>query len=185
MDLFRIIANRRSVKKFKSRRPNWRKIIEAIDYAKYSPMAGGNFSLKFILVSNKEKINKIADAAQQDFIKKVSYVVVFCSDSKRTENLYGKRSERYLRQQAGAAIQNFLLAIERNGLSTCWVGHFVDNQIKSVLNIPEDIEVEAVFPIGHAYEKPKRRKVERNLDNLLYFDSYNNKKMKEIKTVDV
>lgn len=185
MQLDKAIKQRHSVRKFKKKKPDWRDIIEAIDFTRYAPMAGNNFSLKFILVSDKEKIEKIAEAAQQDFIKQVDYLVVACTNPKRTKNAYGKRGERYLKQQAGAGIQNFLLAIEDKGLSTCWVGHFVDEQIKKILDVPKDIDIEAIFPIGYEYKKPKTRKAKIELDRILYFDKYKNKKMKKIKTLNI
>jgi nitroreductase len=184
MELNKSIKQRKSVRKFKSKKPDWREIIECIDVMRYAPMAGGIFTLKFILTDDKEKIKKIAEACQQDFVKEAKYVLAVCTDKKKTINAYEERGERYCRQQAGAAIQNFLLKIEEKGLSTCWVGHFVDGQIKRVLNIPEEIDVEAVFPIGYEYKKrePKRK---IDLDNVLYFEKYKNKKMKNPKKLDV
>jgi nitroreductase len=143
---------------------------------KFAPMAGDNFSLKFVLVDDKEIIKKLADLSEQDFISKTDYVVVVCSDGNRTENLFKDRAKKYLRQQAGAAIQNFLLKLTEVGLATTWVGHFYDDKIKRLLKIPEEIEVEALFPIGYANEKPKM-KLKRDLDNFLYFNKYGNKKM--------
>src|SRR3990172_3189658 len=122
MELDKAIKGRSSVKKFNSKKPDWRDIIEAIDAARYAPMAGGNYTLKFILVSDEEKINQIAQACQQDFISQVSYVVVACSNASRTTNSYGKQGEVYVRQQAGAAMENFMLKLQDFGLSTCWVG---------------------------------------------------------------
>lgn len=177
MSVDKLIKARRSIREFKSTKPNWRTIIECIDSTRYSPMAGNNFSLKFILVDNKEKIKQLAEASQQDFISKTHYVVVVCSSPKRTEILYEERGKKYLRQQAGAAIQNFLLKLTESKLATCWVGHFIDDQIKEILSIPEDIEVEALFPIGYASKKPKDKRI-IELDTILYFNEYDNKKMK-------
>jgi len=181
MELNKAIHSRRSVKKFSSKKPDWRDIIEAIDSARYAPMAGGNCNLKFILVDDKEKIQKIADCCQQDFIKKVDFLVVMCSKSSRILNAYGEKGETYARQQAGAAIENFLLSIQDSGLATCWVGHFVENNVKTILAIPEDVNVEALFPIGYEFSKPKTRKEPIDLDNILYFNKYKNKKMKPVK----
>ncbi len=185
MELNRAIQSRKSVRKFKDKKPDWRDIIECIDSARYAPMAGNNFSLKFILVDDKEKIQKIADAAQQPFISQTKYVVVVCSDSARPKNIYEKRGEVFVRQQAGAAIQNFLLKIQEAGLSACWVGYFVEEQIKRELKIPEGVQIEAVFPIGYEFEKQKTRKVKIDIDRILYFNEYKNKKMKKIKKLDV
>lgn len=181
MKLDKAIKSRKSVRKFKSKKPEWRNIVEAIDAARYAPMAGGNYTLKFILVSDKEKIEKLSKAAQQDFVSEASYVVVACSNPKRTINAYEKRGERYVRQQAGAGIQNFWLKLIETGLSTCWIGHFTDSQVKRILKIPEDIDVDAIFPIGFEYKKSKTRKAPIELDNVLYFEEYGEKKMNKPK----
>lgn len=185
MDLDKAIQSRTSIRKFSSKKPDWRDIIECIDAARYAPMAGGSYSLKFILVDNPETIKKIAEASQQDFIAHAHYVVVVCSNPSKTINAYGKQGEVYVRQQAGAAIQNFLLKIEEAGLSTCWVGYFVENQIKRILKIPEETNIEAIFPIGFEYEKKRTKKAKIELDNILYFNLYGNKRMKEPEKMDV
>lgn len=185
MELDKAIHSRRSVRKFKTKKPDWRDIIECIDAARYSPMAGGMYSLKFILIDDESTIQKLAEAAQQHFISRAQYVVVVCSNPSRTINSFEERGKVYCRQQAGAAIENFLLKIKEKGLATCWVGAFVERLVKKALDIPEKIDVEAMFPIGYEFEKPKTRKIKIDLDNILYFNRYGNKKMKKIKTLDV
>ncbi len=180
----KIIQSRTSVKKFKSKKPDWRDILECIDSARFAPMAGNQFSPRFILIDDEKKIQKLAEVAEQPFIAKAQYVVVVCSNKKLTMNAYEDRGERYIKQQVGAAIQNFLLKINQMGLATCWVGHFYDEKIKHLLKIPDDIDVEAFFPIGYAWEKTKpKRKTE--LDNILYFNEYKNKKMNPGKKMNI
>ena len=178
MELNKAITSRSSVKKFSKKKPDWRKIIEAIDMARYAPMAGNLFSLKFILVSDKEKIQKLAEVSEQEFIAEAQYVVVVCSNPSRTLNAYEERGENYLKQQAGAGIQNFLLKLEDFGLSACWIGHFTDEHVKKILEIPKEINVEAFFPIGYESEIAKtkqKRKIE--LDRILYFEKYGKSRM--------
>lgn len=184
MDLDKAIQNRKSVKHYSEKSPNWRDILECIDSARYAPMAGNVYSMKFILVSEKETIQKIAEASQQDFISKAKYVVIACSDCKKTLNAYGERAEKFCRQQAGAAIENFLLSLENKGLQTCWVGYFVDYLVKEALKIPDDIEVEALFPIGLSSKKlgetrKPARKIE--LDRIIYFDKWGKRRMGEVR----
>ncbi|MEK6812064.1 MAG: nitroreductase family protein [Nanoarchaeota archaeon] len=179
MELDKAIKSRSSVRKFKSKKPDWRDIIECIDVARFIPKAGGNYTLKFILVEDKESIKKITDACQQDFIAQAHYVVVVCSNPSRLINAYGKQGENYSRQHAGAGIQNFLLKLEEVGLSTCWVGYFVESQIKKALSIPDEVNVEAVFPIGFEFEKKRTKKAPIDLDRILYFNIYGKDKMKD------
>ena len=184
MELDEAIKNRRSVRKFKDKKPNWRDILDCIDSMRYNPMAGDNFTLKFILVDDKEKIEKLAKAAQQDFMSETKYVLIVCSDPARTVNAYEERGEIYCRQQAGAAIQTFLLKITEVGLATCWIGHFIDEQVKRELKIPEKINVEAMLPIGYEFKEPVTRRIKSNLDNALYFNIYKNKKMRKIRKIE-
>jgi len=184
MELDKTIQNRHSVRKFSNKKPDWRTIIECIDSARYAPMAGGNYTLKFIMVNDEEKIRKIAEACQQQHVSQVKFIVVACSNPSRTKNAYGKTGEAYCRQQAGAAIENFLLKIEESGLATCWVGYFAEEQIKSILKIPTECNVESVFPIGYEYERARTRKAKIEMDRILYFNEYGNVKMKEQKVVD-
>lgn len=174
--LDKIIQSRRSIKKYKSKTPDWRVILECVDSMRYAPMAGNNFSLKFILVEDPEKISKLAEYSEQNFIADAQYAVIVCTVPTRTKTAYEERGEKYLKQQAGAAIQNFLLKITEAGLATCWVGHFYDDKVKRLLKIPDDAEVEAIFPIGYALEKPKKRELV-NFDSVMYFGHYGNKKM--------
>ena len=176
MDLNKAIQSRKSVRSFKNKKPDWRKIIECIDAARYAPMAGNNYTLKFILVDDKEKILHLLNAAQQDFFQNIHFVVVVCSDPTITENLYKERSKKYLPQQAGAAIENFLLKVQEKKLSTCWVGHFEESIVKRILRIPEGVTVEALFPIGYENKEFARRK-KVNIDAILFFNEYKNKKM--------
>jgi nitroreductase len=178
MDLDRAIKERQSIRKFNSKTPDWRKILECIAAAKYAPMAGNNFTLKFILVSDSEKIEKISENCEQPFINQAKYVVVVCSVPARIVNAYGKQGEVFARQQAGAAIENFLLKIEEEKLSTCWVGYFSERLMKEALSIPEDAQIEAVFPIGYTNERGKKR-LKPELDSMLFFEKYGNKKMKK------
>ena len=184
MDLDKAIKERHSVRKFKDKKPSWKKIIECMDAMRYAPMAGNNFTLKLILVDDSEKIQKIAEACQQQFINTAKYVVIACSNPALPKNSYDEKGKMYVRQQAGAAIQNFLLKIQEVGLATCWVGSFVEEQIKRELKIPANIQVEAIFPIGFEFEKTKKR-LKIDMDTILYFNKYGNKKKKKIKKFDV
>lgn len=176
MDLDKAIKTRRSVKEFLDKKPNWRKILRAIDAARFAPMAGNLFNLKFILVKDEKQINKLRDACQQDFVA-ASYVVVVVSNPSKAVMNYEERGEKYTKQQAGAAIENFLLTLNKEGLSTCWTGHFVDEQVKKTLELPEEIEIEGLFPIGLASKNKAMRqaKGKPELDDILYFDKWDNK----------
>ncbi|MBU3913525.1 MAG: nitroreductase family protein [Nanoarchaeota archaeon] len=177
-----IIKERRSVRRFSSKKPKWEDIIEAIDAANKAPLAGNIYALRFILVDDKEKIKEMAEASQQKFIEQANYVFAVCTDKTSLVKSYDERGEIYARQQAGAAIENFLLKIVELGLSSCWVGAFVDDEVKRILEIPNDnenLQVEALLPVGYEMPGHKLKPKDANLDNILWFNKWKNKYMKE------
>ncbi|MBI3623478.1 nitroreductase family protein [Candidatus Pacearchaeota archaeon] len=182
MNFDKLIRSRKSIRSFKKTSPDWRDIIECIDAARFIPTAGNNYTLKFIMIDDMEKINQIAKYCQQDFITQAHYIVVACSNPSRTINAYGEAGKIYSRQQAGAGMQNFWLKLVEKNLSTCWVGLFVESEVKELLKIPKEVNVEAIFPIGYSNEKSeKKAKIE--LDSILYFNKYGEKKMKKEKVL--
>jgi len=185
MQLKEAIQNRKSVKRYMDKRPDWRKIIRALDMARFAPAAGNNFISRFILVENEKSIGEITKACQQEFVGTAKYLVVFVSDESKLEKLYGEKGKRYASQQAGAAIQNFLLALTEEGLATNWVGHFYEDQVKRTLGIPSEETVEAIFPIGIETKIKTHPKPKPSLENLIYFDKWKNKKMEPQTRVSV
>ena len=157
---------------------DWRKIIRALDAARLIPVAGNNFNLRYVIVSDPDIINQLAQASHQDFIADANYVVVVVSDEESMEKFHGDRGRRYTAQMAGASIQNFLLALTDEGLASTWIGHFYEDMVKGLLNIPEDHVVEALFPVGiKAKNAPSSDAREYDLENLVFFDVWDNTEM--------
>ena len=177
MQLKDAIEQRKSVRRFDLKKPDWRKIIRAIDSARSAPCAGNQFVTRFILISDEKKIAKLSEASQQDFVGTAKYIVVAVSDDSNLIRDYGKRGKRFCAQQAGAAIENFLLALVGQKLATTWVGHFYEEKVRRTLDIPEGLHIEALFPIGIETKVKTREKRKMSLDHVLYFDKWGNDKM--------
>ena len=177
MDLDKVINARCSVRKFSRKKPNYRDIIEAVDAGRKAPLAGNIPCVKFILIDEPEIIAKLAQASQQKFVADVHYVVAVCSNKADVIRSYYERGEMYTKQQAGAAIENFLLKLTDLKLSTCWIGAFLDEHVKKILKVPANVDVEAFFPIGYPALKEKQKR-KPDLDRCLYFNSYGVNTMK-------
>lgn len=175
MQLQDAIKKRRSVRNFSSKKTDWRKIIRAIDSTRWAPMAGNYQTVRFILIDDKKKIQQIQNACQQDFVGQVDHIIAVVSDYEYLRKMYPAFAETYGRQQAGAAIQNFLLSIVDLGMASCWVGWFDESEIKSALSIPDDCVVEAILPIGFETKISNSRPKKTELETILYFNKYKNK----------
>ncbi|MBI2632479.1 nitroreductase family protein [Candidatus Pacearchaeota archaeon] len=171
MEFDEVIAKRKSIKAFKGKTASWKSVMEAIDAANQAPFADNRNNLKFIIIEDKDKIANIAHLANQTWISKSGIIVLVCSDDTNLENMHGERGRVYARQQAGAAIENLLLKIVDLGLSACWVGSYSDDLIKTKLQIPQNIQIEAIIPIGYAkstFDKKRRAA----LENTIYWEEW-------------
>lgn len=179
MELQKVLEKRASVKKFSSKKPAVENIMGAIFAANMAPVAGNIPELIYLVVDDKEKIWKIADACQQPFIAQVSYVVVICSNVKQARKLYDVKADKYLKHNVGASIENFLLKIVDLGLASCWIGAFSEPTIRNTLGIPDAMEVEVVLPVGYELgawkANTKQPKPKYSLVNRIFFNSWQNK----------
>lgn len=170
------IKKRASVRDFSNKKPPLEDIMVLIEAANLSPSPGNIPILIYMVIEDKEKIIKISEACQQSFIEEAPYLVIICSDKKNCEKLYDTRSEKYIKQHTGAAIENFLLKTTEMGLASCWVGAFVDNTIKNMLGIPDNIEIEAILPVGfEAKGINTKQKRKTTLEKRIFFEKWKNK----------
>lgn len=175
MDVLKAIEKRRSIRKFKKKEVKWSHVLEAIDAALNAPLAGNINALKFIIITEQDIKNKLAEHADQFWIAEADTLVAVCSEEAQLERMYHDRAANYARQQAGAAIQNFLLRITDLGLGACWIGAYLDSGVKRDLKIPADVHIEALIAIGHPAEKPKDMK-KTALQNVIAWEEWGQKK---------
>lgn len=172
MDIDLTINKRQSTRSFKNKNVSWKSVLEAIDSALQGPFAGNQNHLKFLIVEDSKTIKDIAKQCSQNWIEESSLVLVVCSDDTHLENLYGERGRVYSRQQAGAAIQTILLRLTSLGLDSCWVGAYTDELIKQQLKIPQQIQIEAIIPIGYASPNSPKKPVKKDLSTTIYWEKW-------------
>jgi len=91
----------------------------------------------------REKIAKGGRYA--GFLAEAPVVIVGCGDA--------KASPRWYAVDTAIAMENMVLAATGEGLSTCWVGSFNEEQIKKMLKIPEKFKVIALLSVGYSRKK--------------------------------
>lgn len=175
MKLLDAINKRRSIRKFKDKNVKWADVLEAIDAALKTPLAGNISTLRFIIITEQETKNKLAQYSDQLWISEADTIVAVCSDTTNLQQMYDDRADKYAKLQVGAAIQNFMLRLTELGLSSCWVGAYLDSEIKRHLKVPDHINVEALLPIGYADETPKKIK-KASIQQSIFWEQWNIKK---------
>jgi SagB-type dehydrogenase family enzyme len=100
-------------------------------------------------ISAKHLAPKVAKvSAEQGWIAQAPALIVFAAQPDRTIKKYKERGERFVLIEIGNATQNVHLQAVALKLGTTVVGAFDDEQIKDLLELPEDQHVYALMPVG-------------------------------------
>ena len=107
-----------------------------------------------------DKRNELCNAALgQSHVRDAAAVIVFSAVYERTTVKYGERGIRYVHIEVGHAAQNIYLQAVSLDLGTCVVGAFKDEEVRKVINIPEEEDPLYICLLG----RNKRKKRDRDL----------------------
>ena len=128
-------------------------IDKLIDAGKKSPSAGGLKDQRFTVVKDEEAKHQLMETSRgQRQVGEASVIIVVSSDVDVVSGKYGDRGrDLYAAQDCAAATENILLAATALGLGACWVGAFDENEVRKILNLPENHRPMVMIPVG--YEK--------------------------------
>ena len=102
--------------------------------------------IKILDGDQREALTKAA--LDQQSVAQGAIDIVITAIYKRITDKYGDRGIRYVHMEAGHAAQNVYLQVVALNLGTVSIGAFYDNQVKEVLNLPEDREPLYIMPVG-------------------------------------
>ena len=117
----------------------------------------------------KEKRQKLARAAKdQRFVEEAPVVIACCAE---TDNHIMSCGQLTYPIDVAIAITNMTLKAVEEGLGTCWVGAFYEDQVKKILGIPDDIRVVELLPIGYPGSVPAE-KPKKNLEDIVMYERW-------------
>ena len=169
MDVFAAISQRSSVRAYKDTAVEEDKLNKVLEGARLSPSSSNCQEWKFIVVKNKKTREKLADAALgQSFIGEAPVVIVACATESKSIMLCGQPAHTV---NVSIACAFMILQAYELGLGTCWIGAFMENEVKKILKIPEHIRVVAMTPLGYP-NQPPTQKSRKALDQIVCFEKY-------------
>jgi len=169
MDVFDAINRRSSVRSYKATDVEEDKLKKTLEAARLSPSANNRQEWKFIVVRNKETKKKLARAAfGQSFIGEAPVVIVACGTESEEILDCGEPAHTV---DVSIACAYLILQAYELGLGTCWIGAFHQDETKKILNIPEEVRVVAMTPLGYPNQPPSR-KFRKRLDQIVCYEKY-------------
>lgn len=186
MDAFEVIKTRRSLRRFTDEPVSDQQIETILDAVRYSPSWANMQCWRFVVTKDKEKIKRIAELTNlESLLKPMGYkanpatkgvseapvVIVACADPTKSGKIW---EQNYYLVDMGIACQTLMLAVRALGLGTVFVGIYDEEEIRKLLEIPSDIRVVGIFPIGHIPEEKKDVKMppRRSLEEIVFYERW-------------
>lgn len=147
MDVSTAIRSRRSIRAYDPREVEEDKLIRVLDAGRLSPSASNRQERRFIVVKDAEKRQQLSEAAKnQKFVVQAPVVIAACSVEQDYVMACGQPAYSI---DTAIAVDHMTLQAVEEGLGTCWIGAFYENKVKEILNIPANIRVVALLPLGY------------------------------------
>ena len=166
MELMSAIESRHSIRAYQDRPIEPDKLIRVLDAGRRAPSARNLQDWRFVIVQDKDKRQKLSSAARnQSFVAQAPVVIAACG----TETEHVMTCGQYCYPiDVAIAVDHMSLSAIAEGLGTCWIGAFYEDQVKQILEIPENIRVVVMLTLGYPAESPIARPRKRLEDIVAY-----------------
>lgn len=104
---------------------------------------------EMIKVADGDMRNELASAAlKQGCVRRGAVSIVISAVYERMTRKYGQRGVQYVHMEVGHVAQNIYLQAISLNLGTVVVGAFYDDEVKTVLKMPEEEHPLCIMPVG-------------------------------------
>ena len=167
MEFKAVVKSRRSCRTFEPDPVTEDQLAVIMEAGQWAPSPMNALPWEYIIVTDAEvkaQIRKVSEAARQavldgggpgfaakydmGFLEQapVLVAVVFDPSKKGLGDFFNQKDGAL--QAASACVQNMMLAAAEYGLGTLWFTWFDPQKMKAALNIPQNLEIAALIPIG-------------------------------------
>ena len=147
MALLKQIQQRYSVRSYQKRPVEKEKLETILQAARLAPSAKNIQEWRFIVVQDTDTRKKLRVAANnQAFVGEAPVVIVCCTAISDYVMRCGHLAYPI---DVAIAMEHMALQAVEEGLGTCWVGSFYEDQVKTILAIPATARVVELLTLGY------------------------------------
>ncbi len=183
MDIIECIKTRRSVRKYKSDPVPEKDLKTLLEAVQWAPSWANTQCWEVVVVDDQEVKKQLQQTLPQgnpgrSAVVDAPIVIAICgkkglSGFKKGEpmSIYGD----WMMFDLGIASQNLCLAAWSLGLGTVHIGYFDHKKAKQVLNLPDDVDVVELVPVGYPAHSPTAPE-RKPLKDFVHWNKFGNKK---------
>ncbi len=166
MEFFEVVKKRASVRGFQKSEVPDLDVVKILDAGRRAPSGRTRQPFSFLVIRDEEMLTKLGRV--QSCISQAPVAIGVIVDT---------RDNPYWREDAGAVIENMLLAATALGYGSLWVQEYVGKNQKELeqdLGIPGDQSLLAILPIGKPEGEPMQA-AKKDLQDIVHAERYGQK----------
>jgi nitroreductase len=200
-NLLQIVRTRRSVRVYKSGKVSEAQLETIIEAGRWAPSGANTQPWEVVVTRDRKKMKRIREiydnewkqrkredpvnykGLKKDYVGDVSVILLMCGDA-RTKQVYlttrqPADREKLFQASIANAVQQMMLAAASMNLGTVWVSvrEEVEPELRELFQVPEELRLLWVVPIGHARTWPPA-KPRRKTSAFTHFEVYDRKKLR-------
>lgn len=155
MNVYEAILKRRSIRKFKQEEISIQILNKLVNAARLAPQGANLQPMKYIIVNDTTLLPSVfattkwaaylkGEGTPKEGERPTAYIVALC-------DIEIKKSGWDV--DAGAAIENLILTATEEGIGSCWIGSVDREELRKVLNIPDQYYLHSVIALGYPAER--------------------------------
>ena len=178
MPVKKLIAQRRSIRRYLDKPVEREKILECLEAARLAPSADNVQPWRFLVIDNNDLKEEFAKEvfsgiySVSKFAAKAPVLIVILARLDIIANRIGKQIQgvNFYLIDVGIAGEHVVLQAEELGLGTCWIGWFNSRKARKVLNIPRKYKIVSLMSMGYYGQKPIRQQKRKKLEDIAWFN---------------
>jgi len=199
--LLKVIHARRSVRVYKSGKVSDQQLAAILEAARWAPSGANTQPWEIVVTRDRKKMKRIRaiydnewkqrkredpltyKGLKKDYVGDVSIVLLVCGDA-RTKQVYlttrqPADREKLFQASIANAVQQMMLTAAAMNLGTVWVSvrEEVEPELRQLFQIPSELRLLWVVPIGHARSWPPA-KPRRKVSAFTHFELYDRSKLR-------
>lgn len=152
MDVMEAIRRRYSCRSYQPRPIEPEKIQAVLEAARLAPSARNLQDWRFVVVTDPAKKQALGVAANnQTFISQAGAIIIACSVSRHVMRC----GQPVGPIDVAIALEHICLAGVELGLGTCWIGSFYPDKVRTIVEIPLDVQIIELLAIGYPADQPR------------------------------
>ncbi len=180
-ELLNVIRTRRSVRVYKGGKVSDRQLETILEAARWAPSGANTQPWEFVVTRDRKKMKRVREiyadewkqrkledpvhykGLKKDYVGDVSVLVLACGDA-RTKQVYlttrqAADREKLFQASIANAVQQMMLTAASMNLGTVWVSvrEEVGPELRELFEVPRELRLLWVVPIGHARSWPKAK----------------------------